>query len=191
MPDEFPQLHYSYSRRAYLGFATGLLILVYGGIGMVAGLIAVEAGQRTQQIMIGWCFLALAAVVGVLLIRMIRAAGKPVLTLDRDGLWDRRLTTAPIPWTAIAGIERVDTSFFERMILLGSQSGKLLVRIAPKEWDRIPFIHKYQGTAHALFLAGENRLRIFHKALDTRYPQLFVASAETWRIARERRSSPG
>jgi hypothetical protein len=187
MPDDLDELTFRYSRRAYLGFGIGFLILAYGGIGMVLALIPAEAGQRSQQIAIGLAFLAVAALVGVLFVKLILAAGKPVLTLDGNGLWDRRLTTAPIPWSAIAQIERIDPSFFERMILLGSSSGKILVRIRENEWDRIPFIHNYQKSLHAMLLAGEHGLRIFHKALDSRYPLLSAAVLGRWQAEKDRR----
>ena len=57
--DGFPELTCRYSRRSRLSFGTAFLILGYGGVGMVTGLIDIAPEQRPVQVLIGIAFLAL------------------------------------------------------------------------------------------------------------------------------------
>ncbi len=188
MSDDLPDFTIGYSRRTFFGYGVAFLILAYGGVGMVSGLIAVDAGQRFQQILIGLVFLVLAVCIGVFLFSMFRMMGKPVLILKDDGLWDRRLTVKPIPWSDIQSIERVEPGMVERLVLLGGMTGKIVICVVPEARDRIGFVHPWQAFLHAFVLAGDGRLRLIHKPLDAQYAQLSALLMQKWQIAHGRRS---
>lgn len=166
------------SRRGFFGYGVGVLILAYGGFGMVTGFIAADPQSRGMQIGFGLVFLALALGTGLILFRLFRMLGREVLTIDANGVWDRRLTQAPIPWSAIESIERVEPSFIEKLVLVGGQGGKIVLHIAPSFWPRISFSEAWIEAVHTNLLAGPNGLRIFHKPLDMSYLQLNLAIEE-------------
>ncbi len=184
--EDLPVLEGRYSRLSQFGFGVVFLIFLYGGIGMVLGFIAIEDGQRLQQIVIGLVFLVLAAGFGLATTRMFMALRKPVLTLDRNGLWDRRLTTAPIPWTAIARIEAVEPGFVERILLPGAYKGTLAVHVRPEAWDAITFASRFWEWLNLLLFAGRGRLRLFYRALDLPY-QTLIAALEHFSVIERRR----
>lgn len=175
MTDGFPVLNCHYSRLSRLSFGTAFLILGYGGVGMVTGLIATGDNQRLQQILIGLCFLALAGAFGFAFVQMIRAIGRSVLTLDNGGLWDRRLTTAAIPLAAIARIENIEPSFLERLIIPSGRNGRILIHIQPDWWDRLSLRTDWVTRMLGRIFAGRGRLRLFHKTLDIPYLALIGA----------------
>lgn len=175
MTDDVPALSCRYSRWSFFAFGAVFLILGYGGVGMVSGLIAVQDDQRTQQILIGLGFLALAAGFGSAIGAMIRSAGAPVLTLDRHGFWDRRLTTAPIPWPAIARIEGIEPSLIERLVMPAGRTGTLFIHIRPDWRDRIAFAPTWSIRFQRPFFTKKGRLRVFHKTLDIPYSSLRAA----------------
>ena len=100
MPGAFPSIEIPYSRLSRLGFGIAMLILGYGGVGMVFGIISADAGQRLQQIWIGIAFLACAAVCAWMFIKMFRTGALPVLVIDDQGIWDKRLTRRTDPVVA-------------------------------------------------------------------------------------------
>ena len=165
----------AYSKRAFFGFAAGFLILAYGGVGMVAGFIEADAGERLQQSAIGMAFLAGALVVGAIALKFYKARNLTVLSIDDAGVWDRRLTRAPIPWSAIAEIRRIEPSFMERLALLGMQGGKLMIDIRPEAFADITPSEPWVVPLHRYLLAGPFQFRIVHRTLDVTYP-LFAAS---------------
>ena len=175
MPDAFPSLAIRYSKLSRLGYGIAVLILGYGGVGMVFGLIGAETGDRTQQVLIGLVFLAGALACALPFVRMFKTGSDPVLIVDPAGLWDRRLTREPIPWPAIAQIEGIAPSFMERLAMPGSKAGKILVHLAPEAAGTISFNNGTIAPLHAWLLAGPGKLRIFHSALDAQFPLLMDA----------------
>lgn len=184
MTEDFPVYATRYSKLSRLGFGIAFLILGYSSIGMMTGLIAVEADQRLQQVLIGLCFLALAIGCAIPLAIMFRSGAKPVFSLDHDGVWDRRLTTEPIPWSLIAEVQRFEPGFVERLVTPSGRGGKIILHIAPDAWDRIPFTHAFVGPLHTGLLAGSNRLRIFHGTLDTSFQALAGVLVTAWQFAK-------
>ncbi|MBU1175212.1 MAG: hypothetical protein KKH72_07385 [Alphaproteobacteria bacterium] len=191
MPQTFPSLAIPYSRLSRLGFGVAVLILGYGGVGMATGLIAIEESGRLQQIWIGIGFLACALICAVPFVVLFRTGSRPVLSVDPTGIWDRRLTTAPIPWTSIARIEGIAPGFMERLVMPGSKAGKILLHIAPDAWDSLPFAHRHVASLHGWLLAGRGRLRILHGALDARFPLLMDALIAAEDAARADRQAVG
>ena len=175
MPDGFPALAIPYSRLSRLGYGIAVLILGYGGVGMVFGVIGGEAAERGQVALIGLAFLAGAAICLVWFVRMFAAGTDPVLIIDRNGIWDRRLTKAPIAWTAITRIEGIAPGFMERLLMPGSQAGKIILHIAPEARPGLEMANIYAGPLHEWLFAGSGRLRIFHGAIDARFPYLMDA----------------
>ena len=82
----------------------GLLAL---GAVMVAASLAVAVGAvraSSFQQMIGWVGVVFFGGVMVLLAGRLIGAKRPLIVLDRDGLWDRRVTRQPVPWSEIHSI---------------------------------------------------------------------------------------
>ena len=175
MSDGFPALAIPYSRLSRLGYGIAVLILGYGGVGMVFGLIGGETAERGQVLLIGLAFLAAAAICLVFFFRMFATGTDPVLIVDRAGIWDRRLTRAPIPWAAITRIEGIAPGFMERLLMPGSQAGKIILHIAPDALARLPLTNAFVRPLHEWLLAGSGRLRILHGAIDARFPYLMDA----------------
>ena len=84
---------------------------------MVFGLIGAETADRMQQVLIGLVFLAGAIACALPFVRMFLTGSDPVLIVEPSGIWDRRLTREPIPWSAIARIEGIAPSFMERLAM--------------------------------------------------------------------------
>lgn len=183
--DEFPSISFHYSRLSRFAFGAVALILAYGGVSAVLGLMPADPDQRSLQIVIGLVFAAVAAGIGFMAVRMYAAGGNPVLTLDRNGLWDRRLTIAPVPWADITEIEGVEAGFIESLVMPSRRSARIIAHIAPEAWGRLAFA---QGLSAGLFrrLAVRNqRLQISHVSLDIGYRPLIAAIAHTWQFARD------
>ena len=175
MPDAFPSLLIPYSKLSRLGYGIAVLIFAYGGIGMVFGLIGTDTADRTQQMLIGLVFLAASLACAIPFVRMFRTGADPVLIVDPAGIWDRRLTRAPIPWSAIERIEGIAPSFMERLVMPGSKAGKVLLHLTPDAVTGLAFNNTYVGPLHFWLLAGPSKLRIFHSALDAQFPLLMDA----------------
>lgn len=175
MPDAFPSLFIPYSKLSRLGYGIAVLILGYGGIGMVFGLIGGETTDRMQQVLIGLVFLAGAIACALPFVRMFLTGADPVLIVEPSGIWDRRLTREPIPWPAIEKIEGIAPSFMERLAMPGSKAGKVLLHLTPEAAATLPFNNAYVGPLHFWLLAGPQKLRIFHSALDAQFPFLMDA----------------
>lgn len=149
-----------------------MLILGYGGVGMILGIISADEGQRLQQIWIGLAFLAGALICVVPFVRMFRAGAMPVLLVDETGIWDKRVTARPVPWAAITGIEGIAPGFMERLLMPGSQAGRILIHVAPEAYPELDFIDPATAALHRWLLAGDKSFRILHGAIDARFPLL-------------------
>lgn len=173
----FPELNCRYSRLSRLGFGIVFLIFGYGGIGMVFGLVEIEADGRMQQLLIGLVFLAIAAGFGLAGFEMLRAGAQTILSFGREGLWDRRLTRDPIPWAGIDVIKGAEPGFLERLVIPGKTRGAIVIGLKPGAMQGNDFVWSWSALYNRVRYPRRNKLQIFHRSLDISHATLTTALA--------------
>ncbi len=173
----FPELSCRYSRLSRLGFGIVFLIFGYGGVGMVFGLIEITAEGRQQQVLIGLLFLAIAAGFGLAGYGMFRAGAQTILSLDREGLWDRRLTSAPLPWSQIEIVKGPEPGFLEQLVIPGKTRGSIVIGLKPGAMDGNAFVWSWSGLYNRIRHPRRSSLQIFHRTLDISHATLTTGLA--------------
>ncbi len=174
---KFPELTSRYSRLSRLGFGIVFLIFAYGGIGMVFGLVDVEPDERMQQVLIGLLFLAIAAGFGFAGFEMVRAGAQTILSIGPEGLWDRRLTSAPLPWSGIEMVKGPEPGFLERLVIPGKSRGTIVIGLTPGAMDGNEFVWSWSTLFNRLRYPRRDRVQIFHRTLDMSHATLSTALA--------------
>jgi len=173
----FPELTCRYSRLSRLGFGVVFLIFAYGGVGMVFGLVHVEPDERMQQVLIGLLFLAIAAGFGLAGFEMYRAGIETILSIGAEGLWDRRLTQGPLPWSEIEIVKGPDPGFLERLVIPGKTRGSIIIGLKPGVMEGNDFIWSWSGLYNRMRYPRRGKLQIFHRTLDASHATISTALA--------------
>ena len=172
-----PELTCRYSKLSRLGFGVVFLIFAYGGVGMVFGLVEVAPDERMQQVLIGLLFLAIAAGFGFAGFEMVRAGGQTILSIGAEGLWDRRLTSAPLPWSGIELVKGPEPGFLERLVIPGKSRGTIVIGLKPGVMDGNDFTWSWSTLFNRVRYPRRDKLQIFHRTLDMSHSSLSTALA--------------